>query len=70
MPELGSTASAALGGRLAVAAPTTTLAVALAVAPPLSVTVTLSVQEPAAYVCCADGEDCGPAVAPSPNSNR
>src|SRR5262245_52422015 len=45
-------------------------AVALAVAPSLSVTITLTVCEPPENVCVALEPGCGPTIVPSPKSNR
>jgi hypothetical protein len=65
-PELGVTASFAVGG-----AATVTCWVAMLVSPAVSVTVTVTVYVPAAeYVCEAVAPDCGPTTAdPSPKSN-
>src|SRR5512146_1771927 len=63
-PETGETLSAATGGWFA-----NTEAVAVELRPCASTTVTVAVHEPAAYVCVAVAEACGPALAPSPKSN-
>src|SRR6266849_3155692 len=49
---------------------TMTAAEAAPVPPRLSVTSTMAVQFPSAYVCVAVEDDCGPTIVPSPKSNR
>ena len=68
VPVDGVTVSAAVGGRFRCATATATDFVA--VAPPESVTSTLAVQFPAAYVCVAVVPGCGPTTVPSPKSKR
>src|SRR6185503_20579405 len=70
VPDEGDAVSLATGAWLPGVDDTVTLAEAVAVAPWLSVTVTLAVHDPAAYVWFATEEDCGPTLVPSPNSNR
>src|SRR6266542_2235383 len=69
VPDDGVTVSLATGGWFA-AGDTVTVADAVAIAPPLSVTVTLAVHVPAAYVWVAVAPGCGPTTVPSPKSNR
>src|ERR1043165_7570349 len=68
MPLLGRTVNTATGAWLG--AVTVTTAEAEPVAPWLSVTVSRTVQVPAANVCVAVAEACGPTTVPSPKSNR
>src|ERR1051326_6516777 len=67
MPPLRRTVNTATGAWLG--AVTVTTAEAEPVAPWLSVTVSRTVQVPAANVCVAGAEACGPAAVPSPKSN-
>src|ERR1044072_7029644 len=67
VPEDGDTESRATGAWLD--AVTVTTAEAEPVAPWLSVTVSRTVQVPAANVCVAVAEACGPTTGPSPQSN-
>src|ERR1044072_1273565 len=67
VPEDGDTVSRATGAWLG--AVTVTTAEAEPVAPWLSVTVSRTVQVPAANVCVAVAEACGPTTVPSPKSN-
>src|SRR5947208_3370750 len=68
VPLEGVTVSRATGGWLGAVAVTT--ADAVPVAPLSSVTVSCTVQVPAANVCCAVAAACGPTTVPSPKSNR
>src|SRR5260221_518157 len=69
IPKFGTRVSTATGawftGAVAV-----TVAAAEPVAPRLSVTMTRTVQVPAANVCVAVAPACGPTTVPSPKSNR
>src|ERR1051325_3296272 len=67
VPDEGDTESRATGAWLG--AVTVTTAEAEPVAPWLSVTVSRTVQVPAANVCVAVAEACGPTTVPSPKSN-
>src|ERR1041384_4093547 len=70
VPDEGDTVSRATGGWVVVGADAVTTAEAVPVAPWLSVTVSRTVQVPAANVCVAVAPACGPTTVPSPTSNR
>src|ERR1041385_5186957 len=70
IPVFGATVSTATGAWFADCAVAVTVAAAEPVAPWLSVTVTRTVQVPAANVCVAVEPDCGPTTVPSPKSKR
>src|ERR1051326_8985214 len=69
VPDEGVTVSRATGGWFAVVPLAVTTAEAVPVAPLSSVTVSRTVQVPAANVCCAVAAVCGPTTVPSPKSN-
>src|ERR1043166_2747373 len=69
VPEDGDTVSRATGGWFVVGADAVITAEAVPVAPWLSVTVSRTVHVPAANVCVAVAEACGPTTVPSPKSN-
>src|ERR1044072_188291 len=69
VPVDGRIVRCATGAWLEGGADTVTTAEAVPVAPWLSVTVSRTVQVPAANVCVAVAPDCGPTTVPSPKSN-
>src|ERR1051325_794556 len=70
VPEDGDTVSRATGGWFVVGADAVTTAEAVPVAPLSSVTVSRTVQVPAANVWVAVAPACGPTTVPSPKSKR